>query len=144
MKPGAVCSSLRLLLCIAPLWLLLSNPLVHALKGPNAGDDLGRASSAKLPKKRQSEINEQESAPSSLLNGGDDSDDNLSDSEVDLDEDLASPSRKSGILSDSLSEFDDDTEFSFKESVLSHEMPAQGKEAMYEAYNQLHTLAQVS
>lgn len=143
MKPNVERSRLRLLLCIAPLWLLLTNPLVHALKGPNAGDDLGRASSAKLPKKRQSDINEQESAPSSLLNGGDDSD-NLSDSEFDLDEDLASPTRKSSILSDSLSEFDDDKEFSFKESVLSHEMPAQGKEAMYEAYNQLHTLAQVS
>lgn len=118
---------------------------MHALKGPTTGDDIGRASSStKLPKKRQSEDAEQDNAPSSLLNGGYDSDDNRSDSEFDLDEDLASSARKSSILSDELSEFDDKEEFSFKESILSQEMPAQGKEAMYEAYNQLHTLAQVS
>ena len=141
MTPNVVYSRLRLLLLIAPLWWLLTNP-VNALTGPNAGDDLSKAFSSK-PSKRQSELSER----SASLPDDDDSD--LSDSEYSLDDELTSPSKKSSSRkSSSFSETMDldaydDGEFSFKNSFLQEEMPLQGKEAMYEAYNQLHTLAQV-
>ena len=130
---------LRRLLFISPLWLLANHAL--ALKPPK-GDDLPKSFSSK-PKRqseRKSDFSLSENSPFSAF---DDSD--LSD----FDDDSAFSKLSENFDQAKLEEdefgmdLEGEEEESFQQNSLLGELTA-GKETMYEAYNQLHTLAQVS
>ena len=143
MKTSVAYLRVRYLLFVIPLWLLAVPVL--PLKAPHGGDDGAKAySSSGRPSKLSSEFDNDDNSHSPY----DDSD--MSESELLGNEQehatkRSTNQRKRDILEklDILNN-DDESEFSFRQSFLEEEMPAYGKEAMYEAYNQLHTLAQVS
>jgi len=148
---------LRRLVFIAPLVgvFLLVSPIVDALKSP--GDELYRSYSSSKPSSLQrkgSELGGDKISSSFPSDDGGEGDflSDISDSEFTFDEDIKSSFsslKKSGRKSSPADTLDLDKEYedgenSFEKTYLDEDMPAQGKEAMYEAYNQLHTLAQVS
>jgi len=139
-------SRAQYLFFILPCWLL-ANPVVTvcALKGPTGGDDGSKdiASSNIYSKYQKSGFDidrlsfSRSSKDSDIFPDCDYRDDHGDSS--------ASPgtAQMRTDLMDEDHEYADEPEFSFRKSFLEEEIPAQGKEAMYEAYNQLHTLAQV-
>jgi hypothetical protein len=145
----------RKLLFLAPIWLLVNHS--NAFKSP--GDDSFRsfsgASSASSRSKRQSEL-ESDKSLSSRQDFDDDSDefsdfDDIFDDDGDKPPKKLDPNNKFKEKSDldldldlelGLDQDENDAEFSSRRASILDDM-ASGKETMYEAYNQLHTLAQV-